>query len=115
MKLRVVLFFGTFLLLSCGNDEILPGNEFTVIVENTSDLACALPVIRFLDKEIEVKKKTKLETLTYNAYHLNNSLNVNGRKLIIEFTLVANEDMRACNTLGIGFPGISITNARFLD
>ena len=112
MKTRTIFLLGFFLAFSCEDEDALANNEFTVIVESTADLACALPVIRFLDKGAEVKKRTKLETLTYNAYHLDNTLNVTGEKLIVEFEDVKDEDLRVCNTLGIGIPGISIIKAR---
>jgi len=112
MKKSIVLLSGLFLVFSCEKEDVLAGNEFTVVVESKADLACSLPVIRFLDREDEVRKKTKLETLTYNAYHLESSLNVVGEELIIEFTELADEDMRVCNTLGITIPGLSIISAR---
>ena len=112
MKTRIIFLLGLFIAFSCEDESVLADNEFPVVVESTADLACALPVIRFLDKEAEVKERTKLETLTYNAYHLDNSLNVTGAKLTVEFAEVQDEDLRACNTLGIGIPGLSILNGR---
>ena len=99
-------------VLSCDDDSMSGSNEFTVIVESTSDMACFLPIIRFTNKFEKVREKTSLETLVYNAYQLDNSLNVVGAQLIIEFEDVAPEDFRACNTLYIGYPGITIINAR---
>ena len=115
MKIRLLFLIGLFATFSCENEDMLAGNEFIVVVESNADLACALPVNRFLDKGDEVKKRTKLETLTYNAYHLDNSLNVIGEELTIEFGEVKDEDLRACNTLGIGIPGISILKARLTN
>lgn len=115
MKIRLLFLIGLLATFSCENEDTFADNEFIVIVESTADLACALPVIRFLEKGEEVKKRTKLETLTYNAYHLDNSLNVTGEKLIIEFGEVRDEDLRACNTLGIGILGISILKARLTN
>ena len=99
-------------VLSCDDDSMSGSNEFTVIVESTSDMACYLPIIHFTNKFENVRSKTSYETLVYNAYHLDNSLNVVGAQLIIEFEDVAPEDFRACNTLYIGYPGIAIINAR---
>ena len=65
MKTRIIFLLGLFIAFSCEDESVLADNEFTVVVESTADLACALPVIRFLDKEAEVKERTKLETLTY--------------------------------------------------
>lgn len=99
-------------VLSCDDDSMSGRNEFTVIVESTSDMACSLPIIRFTNKFEKVRSKTSYETLVYNAYHLDNSLNVVGAQLIIEFEDVAPEDFRACNMLYIGYPGVAITSAR---
>jgi hypothetical protein len=115
MKTRIVILLGLLITFSCEDENTLADNEFTVIIESTADLACALPVIRFLNKGAEVKQRTKLETLTYNAYNLDKSLNVSGEKLIIEFEEVQDEDLRVCNTLGIGIPGISIIKAQRKD
>lgn len=115
MKTRIVFLLGLFVAFSCEDEAVIADNEFTVVVESTADLACALPVIRFLDKEPDVKKRTKLETLTYNAYHLDDSLNANGNKLIIEFTEVQDEESRVCNTHGIAIPKISIVKARLTN
>jgi hypothetical protein len=109
----------TFLLLilfasSC-DKEGMPFKEFIVIVEATADVSCGLPVIRFLGKEAEVRQRTNLEALTYNAYSLDNSLNTAGILLYIEFTELSDQDFRACNTLGITYPGIKITSARPVD
>ena len=93
----------------------MPHKEFRVIVESTSDISCSLPIIRFLDKEAEVKAQTGLETLTYNAYHLDNSLNVVGNSILVEFTEVRDEDLLACLAIGISYPGIAITNARLAN
>jgi hypothetical protein len=112
MKTKLVFFLGLFILYSCDNEDTLADNEFLVVIENTADIACSLPVIHFLQKEEQVKKKTSIETLTYNAYHLDNSLNVVGTKLIIEFTRISTQDIHVCNTLGTGYPGISIVRAR---
>ena len=99
-------------VISCEDDSVGGSNEFTVIVESTSDTACHLPVIRFTNKFENVKRKTSLETRVYNAYHLESSLSVVGAKLIIEFEDVALEDLRVCNMLGVGYAGIAITRAR---
>ncbi len=98
--------------LSCDDDSMFGSNEFTVVVESTSDMACSLPIIRFTNKFEKVRRKTSLETLEYNVYHLDNSLNVVGAQLIIEFEDVALEDLRACKMFGIGYPGIAIIKAR---
>lgn len=103
------------MIFSCESENALYNNEFTVIVEDTADLACGLPVIRFLDKTSPVRKKTSLETLTYSAYELDDSLNIVGTKLIVEFTEVSPENSRVCNTLGVSYPGITIVNARLAN
>jgi hypothetical protein len=110
LKIIIMLFIGA--LISCENDDILADDEFLVIVDSESDLACSLPVIRFLDKAEKVKEKTSLETLTYNAHNLDDNLNVTGTMLLIKFKETVPEDFRACNTLGIGYPWITIVNAR---
>jgi hypothetical protein len=115
MKIGVIMLFILFFIFSCKNDEILVSNEFTVIVESTADFTCYLPVIRFLDNEDEVKKRTGMETLTYNAYHLDSSLNVVGNTLTIDFTQVTDEDIRVCNTFGIPIPGIVIISERLTE
>jgi hypothetical protein len=115
MKIRTKFLLIFILASSCEKEEPILGNEFRVVVESTSDLACYLPVIRFLDKEAQVKEQTNLETLTYNAISLDKALNVVGNTLIIEFTQVADTDLRVCNTLGIPIPKVSIVNARLAD
>lgn len=109
-KIISILFFS--ILVSCENDDIGSADEFLVIVESEGDISCGLPVIQFLDNFEKVKAKTSFETLTYNAYKLDDSLKIPGKKLIIKFILTAPEDLRACNTLGIMFPWITITEAR---
>lgn len=93
----------------------MPINEFRVVVENTADISCGLPIISFLDKEADVKQRTNRETLSYNAYSLDNSLNTAGNILLIEFTELSDQDIRVCNTLGIPYPGIKILSARIAD
>ena len=115
MKTRIVFLLGLFIAFSCEDEAVIADKEFTVVVESTADLACALPVIRFLDKAPDVKKSTKLETLTYNAYHLDDSLDAIGNTLIIEFTGVQDEELRACNTFGIAIPAVSIVKARLTN
>jgi hypothetical protein len=110
LKIIIMLFLGA--LISCENDDILAHDEFLVIVDSESDLACSLPVIRFLDKVEKVKEKTSLETLTYNAHNLDSNLNITGTRLLVKFTETASEDFRVCNTLGIGYPWITIIEAR---
>lgn len=100
------------MFISCRDEQVIPNNEFTVIVENTNDPACHLPLIRFLEKENQVKKRTSYESLVYNAYFLDNNLNIVGKKLIIEFKDVDLKDLRVCNTMWIGYPGIAIVSAR---
>ena len=114
MYKKAILLGGLFisLFLSCESQNDASENEFTVIVESKSDFACGLPLIRFLENQSRVQERTQLETMTYNVYHLDNSLNIVGTKLIIEFQEVASEDMQACNTMGIMYPAISIVKAR---
>lgn len=102
------------LLSSCDKEDMI-NNEFRVVVESTSDISCSLPVIRFLDREAEVKSLTNSQTLTYNAYHLDPSLNILGNSLLVEFTQIVEEDLRPCLDIGISYPGISIQNARIAD
>ncbi|MEP1956742.1 MAG: hypothetical protein ABJ333_15340 [Algoriphagus sp.] len=101
-------------LASCEKEET-PINEFRVVVESTADISCGLPVIRFLDKESEVKRLTDFNTLSYNAYSLDNSLNTAGDTLIIQFIKLSDENFRICNRLGISYPGIKIVSARLAD
>ena len=115
MKLRITFLLVFIILSACEKEEPIIGSEFRVVVESTADLACRLPVIRFLDKETEVKERTNLETLTYTAVNLDNTLNVVGNNLIIEFRKVKDEELRICNTFGIMIPGVSIVNARLAD
>ena len=114
MKTYATLFLLLLLASSCYKDEMI-NNGFRVVVENKADISCRLPVIRFLNKEAEVKRRTKLESLTYNAYQLDNSLNIVGDTLIVEFTQVMDEDLRPCLAFGISYPGIAIVNARIAD
>ncbi|MFT7204815.1 MAG: hypothetical protein ACI8YP_003306 [Algoriphagus sp.] len=104
-----------FLLLACEKEEPTIRNEFRVVVESTSDLACYLPVIRFLEKDARVKEQTDLDTLTYNAVSLDEALNKVGNLLIIEFRKLKYEELRICNTFGIPIPGVLIVNARLAD
>jgi hypothetical protein len=115
MKLRITFLLVFIILSACEKEEPIIGSEFRVVVESTSDLICYLPVIRFLDKEAQVKDQTDLETLTYNAIRLDKALNVVGNILIIEFTQVADEELLVCNTSGIPIPGVSIVKARLAD
>jgi hypothetical protein len=115
MKLRITFLLVFIILSACEKEEPIIGSEFRVVVESTSDPICYLPVIRFLDKEAQVKDQTDLETLTYNAIRLDKALNVVGNILIIEFTQVADEELLVCNTLGIPIPGVSIVKARLAD
>ncbi|WP_057938310.1 hypothetical protein [Algoriphagus resistens] len=114
MKTRITLLLLLFWAVSCEKEDMID-KGFKIVVENNSDISCGLPVIRFLNKEAEVKALTDLKTLTYNAYHLDNSLNAVGNTLIVEFTQVMEEDLRACLAIGISYPGISIINARLTD
>jgi hypothetical protein len=115
MKLRITFLLVFIILSACEKEEPIIASEFRVVVEGTADLACRLPVIRFLDKEAEVKEQTNLETLTYTAVNLDNTLNVAGNILIIEFTKVKDEELRVCNHFGINIPGVSIVKARLVD
>lgn len=115
MKASRLLFFGILFAFSCRDDSDPRTKEFTVIVEQTNDISCHLPVIRFLDREDEVRAKTKKETLSYNAYELEKSLNVIGNELIIEFGKVQEEDFRACLAIGISYPEIAILKARLKE
>lgn len=108
-KARLIIFGLIFFLLSCDDNDAVV--EFTVVVENTADIACALPLVRFKDNMLKVKGKTSVESLVYTAYHLDPSLNVQGAELIIEFKDVLPEDYRVCNTLGIFYPSIAIVKA----
>lgn len=94
---------------------MVPGEEFTVRIESTSDISCGLPVILFLEKSDQVKEKTNEESLEYNAYGLDESLNVIGNELLITFGKVRDEDFRACRAIGIPYPAVSILNARLRD
>jgi hypothetical protein len=115
MRIRTIFLLIFLIASSCEKEEPIIKNEFRVVVEDTRDLACYLPVIRFLDKEDQVKKQTDLETLTYSAINLDNSFNITGNILIIEFRKVKDEELRICNTLGIPFPGVFIVNTRLAD
>jgi hypothetical protein len=115
MKLRITFLLVFIILSACEKEEPIIGSEFRVVVEGTSDLACSLPVIRFLDNEAEVNERTNLETLTYNAINLDNSLNVVGNTLIIEFRKVKDEELRVCNHFRINISGVSIVKARLAD
>jgi hypothetical protein len=114
-KVALLVALVISLLFSCENENDARDNEFTVIVESKSDFACGLPLIRFLGDQSRVQERTRMEVMTYNAYHLDNSLNIVGAKLIIEFEEVAHEDMRFCTTLGIGYPAVSIVKARMAN
>ena len=115
IKLKYLAIIGILFSFSCQEDLDPRIKEFSVIIEQTSDSSCGLPVIRFLEREDEVRAKTKKESLTYNAFNLEESLNVVGKELIIEFGEIQEKDFRPCNTLGISYPAISILKARSKD
>lgn len=115
MKTRLPFLLFLFLFGSCETEEPIATDEFRVVVESTSDLACGLPVIRFLDKAAELRSITNLETLTFNAYNLEAPLNELGAFLIIEVTQANDVDFRICNTLGVPLPGLTIEKARLAD
>ncbi|PZV75472.1 hypothetical protein CLV31_1373 [Algoriphagus aquaeductus] len=50
--------------------------------------------------------------MEYNAYGLDESLNVIGNELLITFGKVKEEDFRVCRTIGIPYPAVSILSAR---
>jgi hypothetical protein len=105
MKLKYLAIIGTLFSFSCQEDLDPREKEFEVVIEQTSDMSCGLPVIRFLDREDEVKEKTQRESLVYNAFNLEESLNEVGKELIIEFEEVQEKDFRICNHYGISYPG----------
>ena len=113
--LLTVVLSSFFTLISCDNNDIFADDEFRVIIEDEKDIACSLPVITFLDNLEKVKEKTSLETLTYNAYQLDTSLNTKGTELIIRFTPTVPDDLKACNTLGIGYSWITVLEARLAN
>ena len=113
MNKRVVILFGAIFSTICScDDSELTADEFTVVVESTADFACSLPLIRFTDNIIKVKSKTLQESLVFNAYHLADSLNMMGATLIVQFEDVDPAAYRVCNTLGLGYPEITIVSAR---
>ena len=108
------IIFGLFVSMtfSCDDTDSTNSDEFTVVVESTADLACGLPLIRFTGNFIQVRSKTSRESLVYNAYHLDHSLNVLGTRLVVRFEDVAVEDLVVCNMLGMGYPAVAIVSAR---
>ena len=111
---KYLLFFAVLITFGC-QDDLVPGEEFTVRIESTSDISCGLPVILFLEKSDQVRAKTNEESLEFNAYGLDESLNVNGNELLITFGKVKEEDFRVCRTIGIPYPAVSILSARLRD
>ncbi len=112
MDKNIIIVLLLILSISCRDEEITPEEEFAVIIVSTSDFACRLPLIQFLEKEEKVKEKTSYESVVFNAYRLDNSLNEIGKKLIIRFDALGAKDFRVCNTMGINYPGIAIVSAR---
>ena len=108
---KYLLFFAVLSTFGC-QDNLVPGEEFMVRIESTSDISCGLPVILFLDKKDQVRAKTNDESMEYNAYGLDESLNVIGNELLITFGKVKEEDFRVCRTIGIPYPAVSILSAR---
>lgn len=115
MNLKYLAIIGVLFSFSCQEDLDPREREFAVVIEQTSDISCGLPVIRFLDREDEVKEKTLKKSLIYNAVNLEESLNVVGKELIIEFEEVQEKDFRPCLAIGIPYPGISIVKARSIN
>lgn len=111
---KYLLFFAVLSTFGC-QDDLVPGEEFSVRIESTSDIFCGLPVILFLEKSDQVKEKTNEESLEYNAYGLDESLNVIGNELLITFGKVKEEDFRVCRAIGIPYPAVSILSARLRD
>jgi hypothetical protein len=110
--LRTIIVIAIGILVSCERNEINVNDEFLVIVEEEKDIACGLPVLKFLDRAENVKEKTSYETLTYIAHQLDSSFNKKGTELIIKFNRTIPEDLVPCNALGIWYPGITVLEAR---
>lgn len=113
-ELEISFAFAVLFTFGC-QEDLVPREEFTVKIESTSDISCGLPVILFLDKKDQVKAKTNEESLGYNVYGLDESLNVIGNELLITFGKVRDEDFRVCRTIGTPYPAVLILSARLRD
>ena len=106
----LIIFMGT--VFSCENESINNNDEFLAFVESEKDISCGLPVVRLLDKLDRVQIITGAKGSSFNAYLLDNKFKVVGTELIIRFKKTDDKDLRACNTLGLMYPCITILDAR---
>lgn len=88
------------------------GEEFLVIVESQGDMACGLPVVRFVQPSDRLETKTSSKSLHYHVMGLDSELNVPGNEVLVRFHMTPPEDMTPCLAIGIWYPRISILEAR---
>jgi hypothetical protein len=104
------LMFAVF-FVGCENHDFGEGRA-TVIVEETADIACGLPVIRFLTAPDGSAPADFSGSEVFTAFNLESSLIVEGAELIITFDEVPAEKLQPCLAVGTWYQSIWITSAR---
>jgi hypothetical protein len=102
----------TGLFTACENHDLAEGNTVRVVVVETADVACGLPVVRMLSTS--GAPPTSFNDPIYSAYNLDASLNVKGAELIVVFQQVPGDKLQPCLAVGTWYQSIWIKSAKRL-
>jgi hypothetical protein len=120
MKLPAILL--TCLLASgCAKEKncgcVIPSHIYYLKakVVQTNDIACGKPVLDFSEDSVRMRMITSLDNNIYSVINLPAGLIIQDKKLYVSVTTLKPEEEFACNTLGIIFPHVKITDAKNRD
>jgi len=116
MKRTVILVLFILLMVAgCDdNDSVFnPDEEFKATVVNAKDFTtCGLPLINFTEKLDKIRELTGSEATTFNAFQLKEEFQIEELKLIVKVRKTRDDELLPCLTLGVGWPWVTVLDAR---
>lgn len=81
-------------------------------VIQTNDIACHLPVLDFTEDSVRIRNITSLNTLEFSVINLPNEYIIKDKQLYVMVSLLKPEEEFACNTFGIVYPHVKVTDVK---
>jgi hypothetical protein len=117
MKAYFILLLAVFLnISSCENESSDPSFPFEAEVLGIN-MDCGIPAIKFNGNLDHINEIAGLKTSNaiFIAKNLPSDLSTEGKTIVLEIRKIENSELRACTTMGPGYPWIYVLEAKEKD
>jgi len=112
MKPQYLFLLLTSLILTGCNKNTTGSAYYKATIVQTSDVSCYLPVLDFSEDASKIYGLTSIPATMFSVTRLPANFNMVGKKLYVSVTTPRPEEDFPCNTLGIGYPHLTLLDVK---